>query len=335
MDYYAILGVPRDADPERIRAAYRRAARRDHPDATGGDPAAEARFKRVCEAYDVLSDAHRRLRYDRDSAGAHPGDAWTEPPRTGPAGFEEVFGGFRSGVCGRGGSAAFEEVPSGWGRSGLRPGAPRRVRGRDRELEMDLDLVGVARGGSRRVQFSRLAPCVACGASGEARGVGCGDCAGQGRALRPESMEVPFPAGARPGARLVVAGMGDFGPLGGPPGDLFVVVRVHPHPWFRTEDRDVFLSLPLTPHEATAGCRLRVPTLYGPTTASVPAGVRPGQRLRLKERGLPDPDGGPPGHQYLEVELVLPEDPSEEARELLRRFDALTGHTPRRGLWDL
>lgn len=334
MDYYAILGVPRDADPERIRAAYRRAARRDHPDATGGDPAAEARFKRVCEAYDVLSDVHRRRRYDRDAAGVGPGDAWTDPPRPGPGGFEEVFGGFRS-AFGRGGSAAFEEVPSWRARPAPRPGASGRVRGRDRELEMDLDLVGVARGGSRRVQFSRLAPCVPCGGSGEARGAACGDCAGQGRALRPEAIEVSFPPGVRPGARLEVAGMGDHGPLCGPPGDLFVVVRVHDHPWFRTEDRDVFLSLPLTPFEAAAGCRPRVPTLHGPTTASVPAGVRPGQRLRLKERGLPDPEGGPWGHQYLEVELVLPEDPSDEARELLRRFDVLTGHTPRSGLWDL
>jgi curved DNA-binding protein len=309
-DYYQVLGVDRSAGQEDIQRAYRKLARRLHPD-INKDPGAEERFKQLGEAYEVLSDEKKRARYDRFGAAWRqvPEDYDGPMPGAGPfpgGGGRRVYvnnsgGGFDPGF----GGVDFEDLlgglfggrTGGFGR-GTRVSAP----GADAEAEIELPVEDVYAGGRRRITLRT--------ASG------------------PRSYEVTIPAGVSDGQRIRLAGQGAAGLSGGPHGDLYLLVRVAPHPRYRVEGRDITVDLPVAPWEAALGASVPVDTPGGPVQVQVPAGSSTGRRLRLRGRGMPNPTGAP-GDLYAEVKILVPEQLSAAERKLWRRLAENSGFDPR------
>ena len=303
-DYYEILGVSRDADEEEIRRTYRRLARQYHPD-VNREPGSEDRFKEISEAYEVLRDPEKRERYDRLGANWQAGDDVTAG-----AGFDDIFSGGFSGFGGFGdgggtrvefGTGEFSEFfESLFGRGGpTRPGAG-GGRGGDQEAAIELTLEEAASGGERRITLD------------------------DGREYR-----VTIPAGVRDGQRIRLAGEGSRGRGDGPPGDLYLRVRLRPHKLFRLEGRDVHLDLPLAPWEAALGATVEVPTLRGTARVKVPAGSSCGRRLRVRGEGMPAKQGN--GDLYATVRIDVPRTPNEKERSLFRQLADESSFDPRKG----
>lgn len=312
-DLYHALGVPRDATDEAIKKAYRKLARKLHPDVNPGDRTAEDRFKVVSEAYSVLSDPAKRKAYDefgeisleagfdadaarraRDEFGARFGAAGSA--RASQAeGFEESFSfGNLDDLMGD----VFAR--RGWERASSRRG-PRR--GVDVEAVLDLDLAEAARGGEKRLTITRP------GAAGEPLS---------------ETVTVRIPAGVADGGRIRIPGKGGEGAAGGTPGDLHAQIRIRPHRIFRLDGRNLLLDVPVSVREATLGAKVEIPTLDGRATLTIPPGTDSGRRLRLKGKGLPDPTGREPGDLLVTVQIRVPRGVDSEAAsalEGLSRFD--------------
>lgn len=295
-DYYEILDVPRDASQEQIRSAYRKLARRYHPD-INQESDAEERFKEVGEAYEVLSDPQKRERYDRLGA---QWQARGEPSAR--ADFEDFFaqqdfGGDARVEFGDSGFSEFFEQLFGDGavRAGHGP-----LRGVDHDAVLELSLEEALAGGRRRLTL------------------------GDGRRL-----EVNIPAAVRDGQRIRVAGHGGAGRAGGPAGDLYLRVRLKPHPRFRRQGDDLHVDLAVTPWEAALGATVPVATLTGTAQIRVPPGSSSGRRLRLRGRGLPKQSGGH-GDLYATVQIRLPKQLSERERELFEQLAADSTFRPAR-----
>lgn len=304
-DYYEVLGVSRNAPDKEIRSAYRKLARQYHPDRNPGDKEAEAKFKEVQHAYDVLSDSQKRAQYDQfgpgfeDAAtGARPGGGRSHTFRWGgPGGAQEFdFGDAQS---------IFEQFFSGGAGAGARPGARGRpwTGGQDVEQEIEVDFMTAAKGGS-----VELAAQYAVGPSGQKR------------------LKLDIPAGVADGARLRLRGQGPEG------GDLYVKMRIRPHPYFRREGQDILLDVPISIEEAILGAKIDVPTLDGTVTLTIPPGSSSGQRLRIRKRGLPKPGGGERGDQYVELKIVVPRSADERSRELIEAFSQRNPFNPREGV---
>jgi curved DNA-binding protein len=299
-DYYDVLGVSRDASADEIQQAYRKLARRHHPD-VNRDPAAEERFKEINEAYQVLKDPQTRQRYDRFGPDF----------RQIPEGFEEAagarrggspFAGARSGGSPFGGEWEYaqggidlEDLLGGLfgGRGGMAGGPRGSVRGADREAELTLSVEDAYHGGRRTLTL-----------------------AGPGG---PHSYDVKIPAGVTDGQRIRLAGQGGPGRGDAPPGDLYLVVHLAPHGRYRVRGRDISVDLPLAPWEAALGSALTVDTPGGKGTVRVPPGTSTGRRLRLRGRGLPNPSGAP-GDLYAEAKVMVPPTVSEPERELFEQL---------------
>jgi curved DNA-binding protein len=307
-DYYEVLGVPRDASTEDVRRAYRKLARQNHPD-VNKDPAAEDRFKEISEAYEVLRDPEKRERYDRLGANWRAGQ-----DVSGAEGFEGFggFEGFRSGsqsdvgfdFGGNGFSDFFEQMFGARGRARGRGG--RRsgfegfsMRGSDQEAVLELSLEEAAAGGKRKLTL------------------------GDGR-----EYEVSIPVGVRDGQRIRLAGEGRTGEGGGARGDLFLRVRLKPHPRFEVKGRNLQTKLPVAPWEAALGATVKVPTLSGTARVKVPPGSSCGRRLRLRGEGLPGPRGEQ-GDLHAEVRIEVPRQLSDEERELFERLADVSSFDPR------
>jgi curved DNA-binding protein len=281
-DYYADLGVPRDAGADDIRRAYRKLAREYHPD-VNKDPGAEDRFKEISEAYEVLRDSEKRERYDRLGANWRAGEDVSGAQAFGDGGFGDVHVEF-------GGGGDFSDFFANL--FGARRGGGWARRGADHEAVLDLTLEEAAAGGRRHITL------------------------GDGR-----DYDVEIPAGVRDGQRIRLAGEGGPGVDGGQPGDLFLRVRIAPHPRFRVEGRDLHVDVPVSPPEAALGARVPVPTLTGTARVLVPAGSSSGRRLRLRGEGMPGP-GGEPGDLYAHVQIVVPKQLDERERELYEQLAA-------------
>jgi curved DNA-binding protein len=311
-DYYEVLGVPRDASSEDIRRAYRKLAREYHPD-VNKDPGAEDRFKEVSEAYEVLRDAEKREQYDRLGANWRAGQDVSDSPgfesfRTGP-------GGFGSGGAGGFGDSRVEFGDAGFSdffeglfgnRTRTRTGGGGgfdgfSTRGADQEATLELSLEEAAHGGRRRISL------------------------GAGR-----DYEVNIPAGVVDGQRIRLAGEGGRGAGGGQSGDLFLRVRLKPHPRFRVEGRDLYVDVRVAPWEAALGASVEVPTLTGSTQVKIPAGSSSGRKLRLKGKGLPSPRGKP-GDLYAIVKIVVPKKLAQPERELFEQLAEVSSFDPRAG----
>jgi curved DNA-binding protein len=314
-DLYQILGVPRTATPEEIKKAYRKLARQHHPDHNPGNKAAEERFKEVSAASEVLSDPKRRALYDEfgpdalrtgfDEKRAEEVRRWQ---RTGgaPGGQPFDFGGFSSvNVEGYGPvdfGSVFESIfgQQGRGRTGHgRRAAPRA--GEDLEAELELELRDAVLGADRDLRVG------------------------------PRTLRVTIKPGTADGARIRLAGQGNPGDRGGPPGDLLLRVRLRPHPLVRIDGKDLYLDLPLTVPEAVNGAEVELPTFEGKVRFTVTAGTPSGKQIRLRGKGLPDLRGGPRGDLYAVVKLVLPE-LSAPLRDAARAFEPLYKVDPRAGI---
>ncbi len=291
-DYYEALGVPRDADHDTIRRAYRKLARKYHPD-LNSDSDAEERFKELGEAYEVLSDPDKRERYDR--LGARWREAEQEAPEES---FEDFVAhqGFTDGTRVEFGDDLFETLFGG------RPAdAGGALRGRDREALLDLSLEDALAGGRRRLT------------------------------LDGREINVNFPAGVRDGQLIRLAGRGGEGRDGGPPGDLFLRVALKPHPRFRRRgDEDLDVDLPITPSQAALGATVAVEIPGGSARVRVPAGSSSGRRLRLRERGLPKRGGGS-GDVHAIVKIVVPKELSDRERQLYEKLAESAGPDPQEG----
>jgi curved DNA-binding protein len=301
-DYYEALGVPRDASADDIRRAYRNLARRLHPD-VNKEPGAEDRFKAISEAYEVLRDPEKRARYDGLGANWRAGP---QPPGGGSAengfdrgsGFRDVRVDFGSGGFGD----IFDDLFSGrTGRAGRGGFEGFSFRGGDQEAELELTLEEAAAGGRRQLSL------------------------GDGR-----EFEVEIPPGARDGQRIRLSGQGSPGAGGGESGDLFLRVRLKPHPRFRVQGRDLFVDLAVSPWEAALGADVSVPTLDGSARVKVPAGSSSGRRLRLRGQGLPG-GGGSAGDLYAVVMIHVPKKLTRRERELFKQLASTSKFDPRRG----
>lgn len=355
MDLYVVLGVPHGATASDIKRAYRRLARRFHPDINPGDRAAEARFREILEAYETLMDPARRSRYDA-GYGVEPAAA----PRG--SGFE----GFDFSVRGIDHSATFGDL---FAEVLSERGARQAPQTRGSDLHHDLHLTfdeslagvermlsvtrrdtcrtcagaGVVSGGPRacvvcqgtgavrsvrgHMVFSRS--CTSCGGTGQQRPRPCAPCSGTGQESRSEHVLIRIPPGVADGDQVRVPGKGNAGVRGGHPGDLYVSVHVAPHALFRREGDDLHIVVPVAIHEAALGARIDVPAPEGTARVRIPPGTQSGQRFRLRERGATSTRDGRRGDLVVEVRLMLPRVLDERSKELLREFGRINGEPVR------
>jgi molecular chaperone DnaJ len=347
-DYYDVLGVSRTASDKEIKAAYRKLARKHHPDVNPGDKSAEERFKELSEAFAVLSDPEKRATYDR---GGH--EAF------GP-GFDPFAGtGFDVRNVGFGDLSDLFDL---FGAGSRRRRPPRPGRGQDIEREISIPFLEAVQGTTVEVVLPRQASCAACGGSGRRaaggeracpdcggtgrrtqrrRGVqvsltcgtcggagridsgSCPTCGGTGRAPAEERLKVRVPAGIEDGGRVRLPGKGDAGVAGGRPGDAFLRFRVEPHAVFHREGNDLLCDVAVGLARAALGGRIEIPTLDGHTTITLPPGTRSGQKLRLKGKGVPAAGQRPAGDLYAVVQIVPPKRLDSRSRELLEELARL------------
>jgi molecular chaperone DnaJ len=379
-DYYELLGVPRKAAVKDIRAAYRKLARKYHPDLNPGDKSAEEKFKQIQEAYEVLSDAKKRQMYDQfgfnvPGAGGGPGPG----AGYGGASPEDIhfdFGGFDFGGAGGQGTGAggtsFKDLFSQFFRGATAAQAGHeREPGSDLEYQIEITFAEAMRGAVKKLSFTRLdvcnvchgsgaAPgdekvCPTCGGSGHVTQVSgkmrfqvtcsrcggsgrlhtiCQNCGGEGRVQRMETLDVRIPPGAQTGSRVRVAGRGNAGVQGGPPGDLYIITKVAPHPFFDRRGDDLYTVVPITVTEASLGAKVEVPTIDGRAQVRIPPGTNSGKKLRLREKGAPSArQSGKRGDQIVEVQVVVPKPEDERVRNLLKELDKIDHEDPRQDIF--
>ncbi|MAM56689.1 MAG: cytochrome C biogenesis protein [Salinicola sp.] len=318
-DYYAVLGVERDATQDEIKRAYRRLARKYHPDVSQ-EADADARFKELGEAYEVLKDPEKRLAYDRVGQGQRAGEDFRPPPDW-DAGFEFRGGGYTQEGYSQEQHAAFSDFfeslfgqrrGSGQGFAGSSgdPGGMRyRARGEDHHAKVSIALEDAYRGAVRTLTLQS------------------GELDEQGR-LRPRqrTLKVRIPKGVKQGQRIRLAGQGEPGMGGGPAGDLYLEIEFESHRRYQVEGRDVTLTLPVAPWEAALGATIAVPLPEGSVELKVPADSQDGRRLRLKGRGIP---GEPPGDCYVALKIVLPPATNDDVKAAYRQLEAVANFNPR------
>jgi DnaJ-class molecular chaperone len=321
-DYYEVLGVKKTASEAEIKSAFRKQARKYHPDVNPGDNSAEDKFKQVNEAYEVLSDPEKRKRYDQLGPNWKAGEEFRPPP-----GWERQYaagdaGDFFGGGGGAGGFSDFFETLFG-GRRGARGGQGFAMRGNDIEAEIALTLEEAHRGGSRSVTLQSSEACPECRGTGSKDGKTiCPTCRGAGAVRRPKSLDVTIPKGLRDGSVIRLAGQGEPGLNGAQAGDLFLRARIQPHRLFEISGTDdVQVELPVAPWEAALGAKVMVPTLEGPLEMTIPAGTQGGQKLRLRGQGL-NRRGGGRGDQYARLKIVIPPRLTAQEKETFEKLKA-------------
>jgi DnaJ-class molecular chaperone len=295
-DPYDLLGVARDASQKDIQKAYRRLAKKLHPDLNPGDKEAQRKFQELSTAYDILSDATKRARFDRgeiDASGTeHPQRQYYRDFAQGGAGSQRYEN--SSGFADFG--DAEDILSSFFSRSGRRGF---RRRGGDRQYRLEVDFLDAVNGATRRITLPD-----------------------------GSSLEIVIPPGTRNGQVLRLAGKGEPGPDGGPPGDALIEIAVRPHPFFERDGNDIRLNLPISLTEAVLGGKVTVPTPAGPVTATIPKGSNTGKVLRLKGKGVPGRDGRR-GDEYITLQVMLPDPPDPELEGFVSRWQAGRAHNPR------
>jgi molecular chaperone DnaJ len=354
-DHYKTLDVNKDASQDEIKKAFRKLARKYHPDLNPGDKTSEHKFKQINEAYSVLGDTKKRAEYDQ--FGSSPFGA-------GGQGFE----GFRAYDSGQtfdyGG---FGDIFSDMFGAGTRPEAL-RAKGPDMVMGYELSLEEAYAGVTKQISFNRevqcktcngsgaeafqvcdvckgtgslqtskgffkmAQPCNACGGTGRKVTKFCGTCAGRGKNLQAETVKVKIPASVDSGSRVRVKGLGGAGTHGGSAGDLFIEITVRHHPFFKRKGDDIYLDLPVTFAEAALGAKIEVPTIDGRTSMTLPPGIQGGQRLKLTGKGFPSSKTGAMGNQYVDIKIVVPKDLDHRAKEMIKDIGGLYKEDPRRRL---
>jgi curved DNA-binding protein len=344
-DYYEVLGVARSASDDEIKKAFRKLARKYHPDVAKNKQEAEEKFKEINEAYEVLGDPPKRKKYDELGANWKSGAEFRPPPGwegSARAPFEGAGGrggNFEFHFNGTGFSDFFEQLFGSRGRSGGREGFGHTrffteedfaERGRDIEGDIMVTLHEAARGSVRAVSVQRPVACEQCGGTGERNGGICRACGGSGQVNKLEQYQVRIPPGVTEGQRLRVAGRGAAGAGGGAAGDLFLRVRLAKHHDFEVEDGHLICEVELAPWEAVLGAQISVPTLDGRVNIKVPPGTQNGQRLRVRGQGLPR-HGGAPGDLYVVACITVPDRVSERERALWEQLARESRFRPREG----
>jgi DnaJ-class molecular chaperone len=327
-DYYETLEVPREASEEEIRKAYRKLARKHHPDVNRGDKSAEETFKDINEAYSVLSDPDKRKQYDRLGANWKAGNDFTPPPRSAGAGagyrdYSDIFG---AGQNAEGFSDFFESL---FGRRASGAQTTSRRRGQNVTAEIILTLEEAHRGGTRSISFHATETCPECGGTGRKDRKVCPQCRGAGVVQTPRTLDVKIPAGMRNGSVIRLAGQGEPGTGGAAPGDLLLHVQIEPHRIFHlTGEDNVEIEFPVAPWESALGTEVQVPTLDGPVEMTVRAGTQGGERLRLRGQG-PNKRGGGRGDQYVKIKIVIPPKLTHTEKALFEELAKQSQFNPR------
>ncbi|MBQ2296060.1 MAG: molecular chaperone DnaJ [Clostridia bacterium] len=360
-DFYEVLGVDRSASDDELKKAYRKAAKKYHPDLNPGDKEAEARFKEVNEAYEILSDQEKRSRYDQfGHAGVDPNYS---AGGYGGGGFGGGFGGF--GDFGDIGDIFSSIFGGGFGGGRANPNAPRR--GGDVTTSVTISFEEAAKGCKKKVKVTSIDGCTDCHGTGAAdgttpkscptchgtghvkvvqrtpfgqmqtqrpcdqcRGSGkiiekpCRTCGGKGKVRRTREEEINIPAGIDDSQILVVRGKGDAGINGGPAGDLNISVNVRPHPVFERDGTDVYCEIPITFVQAALGAEIQVPTLDGKANLKIREGTQPGDKFRLKGKGIVRTNSTYRGDQYVIITVEVPKDLTKAQKEILTNFEAKT-----------
>ncbi len=308
-DYYKVLGVERKASQDDIKRAYRKLARKYHPD-VNKDPGAEDQFKELGEAYEVLKDPEKRAAYDQLGSDWQRGQDFEPPPNWGQDFDFHGTGQTHAGAAG-GFSDFFENLFGGGGfrTGGFHHGSGFKSRGEDQHARIQIELEDAFSGATRQISLRSQQI----------------DAQGQVRII-PRTLNVRIPKGIKPGQNIRLAGQGSPGLGGGPNGDLYLEVEFKPHRHFRVEGRDLFLDLPLTPWEAALGAKIKIPTLTGKVDLKIPEASQSGRKLRLKERGLP---GSPPGDLYVELSIHTPPSQNESVRALYEQLAKAAPFNPR------
>jgi molecular chaperone DnaJ len=380
-DYYATLGVKKGATTEEIRKAFRKLARKYHPDVNPGDKKAEEKFKEISEANDILSDEKKRKIYDQfgfysdqiDPAAAEAAArAGAGAGRHAQGGVPFDFGGFdfSEEAQGAGGSGwgSFRDIFSGVFNRERHAQGPQP--GTDLEYQVNVDFWTAIRGGTARLEIQKqeVCPtchgrastggaqtcpechgsgqvtqmggrmkfniqCPRCGGTGKVQNA-CPTCHGEGTVYRTEPLEFRIKPGTRDGQRIRLAGKGNAGVNGGAAGDLYLIIRTGAHPVFTRQGDDIQLTIPVTVAEAALGGRIEVPTIDGRAQLRIPPGTQSGQKLRMRERGVPSATrDGVRGDQIVTVEVAVPQVRDERSREILREFARLNPDDPREQVW--
>jgi molecular chaperone DnaJ len=411
-DYYAALGVKKSASADEIRKAFRKLARKYHPDVNPGDKSAEEKFKTLSEANDVLSDPKKRKIYDQvgfysdnidpataeayargggqpgagggfpGGAGGYSGEGYPGGPGNvdfGGFDFSDLFEGARQGnrktTASSSGGGGFRDIFSSIFTGGARGTADEQgpEAGSDLEYQVNVPFWTAIRGGVMKLNIARRDVCGNCHGNGsiEAPGVcpqchgkgtieqsagrgnamkfnvtcprchgtgknisTCPVCHGEGTVERTDPLEVRIKPGTRDGQRIRIAGKGNAGVRSGAPGDLYVIIRIGEHPLFRREGDDIYITVPVTAFEAALGSKIDVPTIDGRSTLKIPPGTQSGQRLRLREKGVPSATKeGVRGDEIVEVQITVPMPRDEKTKELLRELAKLNPEDPRAELW--
>lgn len=352
-DYYEILGVDEDASQKEIKKAYRKMAKKYHPDVSD-EPNAEEKFKEASEAYEVLSDEEKRAKYDR----------------FGHAGVDQDQAGFGQGGFGQGDFGSFDDIFDmffgGGGGRGRRKNARRK--GADLKYNLTIDFEEAVFGTEKEITVPRTEECDSCNGTGaksdsdvetcakcngsgqirfqqktplgqfvqtktcdRCKGTGkfikdpCPACNGKGKVKRRRTVTVNVPAGVEDGSRLRMRGEGETGENGGPAGDLFVVINVRSHKLFERRGDDILCEVPISFVQTILGDEIEVPTLDGKVKFKIPEGTQPGTSFRLQDKGVPHLKGRGRGDQHIKVKVVIPEELDEEQKELLRKFAEISG----------
>ncbi len=389
-DYYGILGVKKTATADEIRKAFRKLARKYHPDVNPGDKKAEEKFKEISEANDILSDEKKRKIYDQfgfysDQIDPAAAEAAARAGQHGAGrGGQEVpfdFGGFDfSDFASSGAQPGNAQTGGSWGGfrdifSGIfNQGGGRQQRGpepgTDLEYQATIDFWTAIRGGTTRLDVHRQEVCPTCKGKAttggshtcpECHGTGqvtqmggrmkfniqcprcggtgkvtnaCPTCHGEGTVARIEHIDFRIKPGTRDGQRIRLAGKGNAGINGGPPGDLYLIIRIGPNPVFTRQVDDIHITVPVTVSEAALGAKIEVPTIDGRAQLKIPPATQSGQKLRMRERGVPSAtQEGKRGDQIVTVEIVVPHVQDERSKEILREFAKLNPGDPRESIW--
>lgn len=362
-DYYEVLGVAKTASEDEIKSAYRKLAKKYHPDLNPGNAEAEAKFKEVNEAYGVLSDADKRAKYDQYG---------TADPQAGfgGGGFSGGFGGFGSGGFSGGFEDIFENIFGGFTGSRRSNNAPEQ--GRDLRVDMELTFEEAAFGTKKEINLTREESCDECGGSGAAKGTTaevcqachgsgqvrttqntvfgsfsstqqctachgtgriirtpCKKCGGKGRIRRARRISINVPAGIDNGQAITLRGEGEQGKRGGAAGDLYVYFSVKPHKLFKRRGNDIYLEVAVSFANAVLGAEITVPTLEDSIKYKIPEGTQPGTVFRIRGKGIKRLGGNDRGDMYITVGVEIPRRLSSKQKELLRAFDdSVTGNEP-------
>jgi len=352
-DYYEILGVNKDASQDDIKKAFRKLARKYHPDLNPGDKAAEQKFKEINGAYAVLSDTKKREEYDRfGKASFEGGGPWYESAKS--PGYEDVFEFGMGDIFGNLFGGATRGEPSYRRGSdilvGLTVSLEEAFSGTQKTISVNReDLCRQCHGsgaeayetcprckGSGMVQTSKgffrmQQPCPECGGTGKKVTKACRTCGGRGQTVSTDTVKVKIPAGVDTGSKVKLKGMGNAGHDGGPSGDIFIEITVRPHPVFKREGNDLSVDVPLTFSEAALGAKIEVPTIDGRAVMTIPPGTQGGQRFKLTGKGFPSPKGGPRGNQFVTAKIAVPKDLSSREKEIVKETEALYRENPRKG----